>query len=330
MRHKRRRLDPVIPQAAQGEGFDPLRQFLTSGADQQREVSECDPAAPHAQRFGQIDMDPGSGHAVFGADHVGHTDFEIVHHGGERVERRAVRADHHRVRKACEPHPPRTVDQIVPCYLPVREQNAPVGALASGLSGPSLLRSHLQHRPVIDRGLLPLDPELTLPRSSSSLSKQGSFEARIETPGGFQPPGCGGVQVHPVRLPDENIPLDSHPPQVMLYCLGEFRAAALGVRVVEAKQKPPAATPREQVVGQCGAAASHMQQSGRAGREPEERGHSSSPEAVSSSSSSPMRRGSIDRQSRSSSLAGRSTKSPNSLALRQPSSLLFTTSASSP
>src|SRR6185437_1769036 len=50
----------------------------------------------------------------------------------------------------------------------------------------------------------------------------------------------------------------------------------------------------------------------------------------SSSSSSPMWRGSSARQSRSSEPAGLSTKSPSSVALRQPDSPASMTSASSP
>ena len=69
-----------------------------------------------AERLPEVDLHAGVGDVVLAAHDVRDAAFQVVHDGGEGVERRAVAADHHRIGQARQLHRPPPEHVVIPLH----------------------------------------------------------------------------------------------------------------------------------------------------------------------------------------------------------------------
>ena len=139
MREHRHGLIALGRQLAHAERADALGERLAIGADQQREMAERGNLS--AQRLENLDLHAGIGDVIFAAHDVGDLEIHIVHHRRQRVEKRAVLADQHRVGERGGVDRLRPAHEIDPILACARELETPMRLAALGFQFGAVCRA---------------------------------------------------------------------------------------------------------------------------------------------------------------------------------------------
>src|SRR6185437_1495966 len=99
----------------------------------------------------------------------------------------------------------------------------------------------------------------------------GRLEAGVEPPGRAQPVLRRGIAGEALRLPDEGVPAEPEPAEILLDRQREFLGRAFAVGVVEPQKEAAAGAPGEEPVDERRPDIAEVQPPGRARREADPR-----------------------------------------------------------
>ena len=244
-RRHRQRLDASLAQARDGERAAALGQALARGRGQQIVMGEAGRMGGIAQYFKQLELHRRIGDMVLAPDHMGDAQFDVIDHGGERVEPTAIFAHQHRIGErgainmAVAAHQIRPGDRArlqleAPVRLaPLRDQRLPIRV------------RQRQRRAVVDGRQATANLALAAP-----VQLVGGFETGIEATHLLQPLCCRSIMGEAVGLAHHKIGNRPQPGQIHLDGVRIFGLGALHIRIVEAQNETAVVAAREQIVEQ--------------------------------------------------------------------------------
>src|SRR5690606_17639065 len=209
-------------------------------------------------------------------------EIDVVDYARQRVEVRAVGADHYRVGERSNVDGLVAAHQIDPGHqrrlrlqrigwLRIRQPKTPVGAPPFGFELAALLIGKLQSSAIVDGWQSP--GKLTLAAALQLLSR---FITRIEPARSLQLLGNRVIAGRARRLALLAVPGQPQPLEILADSLRKLLGRALDVGVVEAEDESAAMPPRKEPVQHGGAHVADMKAAGRAPGETDGYGHSDS------------------------------------------------------